>query len=33
VLFDDAIEPDYDLADPGCDADCMEATERFTLSR
>lgn len=33
VILDETITPDYELAEPKCDADCMHATNRFELQR
>ncbi|MBC8067934.1 MAG: hypothetical protein IAG13_06325 [Deltaproteobacteria bacterium] len=33
VLFDERIEPDYELAEPKCDDDCVRSMNKFTLAR
>lgn len=33
VVFDETITPDYELAEPKCDDDCMRSMNRFDLQR
>jgi hypothetical protein len=33
VVFDETITPEYELADPKCDDDCLRSMNRFELER
>jgi hypothetical protein len=33
VVFDEHVEPDYELSEPKCDADCVRSMNKLTLAR